>query len=217
MIFRFGGIAGIAFALIFAAGCGGEVTDKTVREPEIVEQPAPDLSAFQAEVRERFASGDTIPVAHEKLELLLPDKIEGYTLDKRESDRFDTGEYAFSEATFVFYNDNNEYLEITLADYIADTLFFINPLNRYALIGTAQWGSGTARPLSAKDNLPPNAFGWVSHTPSNQMARAFVGIGYRYALNIEVAGQSDFALAEKVLGMVDIPGTQGSTLGRRNQ
>lgn len=151
---------------------------------------APDLSGFRARVSERFAIGDTVPVSREKLEKLLPEEIEGYTLEIREGGKFNTKEYAFSEATYVFYNEGNEYLEITLADYVADTLFFENPLRRYHLIGGPEFGNEEVKKLE-----PPtpgmDGFGWVSYHAPSQAARLFFGLNYRYALNIEATGQTD--------------------------
>lgn len=163
----------------------------------------PDLSAFRTAVSKRYAHGDTVPVAREELEQLLPEEWEGYSLEIRDGGKFRTKEYAFSEATYVFYNDQNEYLEITLADYVSDTLFFENPLRRYHLIGGPDFGNETVTKLEVP-HPEWNAFGWIAYHPVTHVATLFMGLEYRFALNIEATGQVGTQLVDEVFTRIPI-------------
>lgn len=214
MIFsrNFIAICGILF-------CFGILGCKKVSDPEVkdvpfgeVKPPAmgfkpPDLSHFKQRVSERFAAGDTIPLEAKKLAKLLPAGIEDYSLDISQAQKFVTRDFAFSEATNVFYDDRSEYLEITLSDYIGDTLFFESPLRRYNLLGGPEFGPEKAEKLT--EGLGPNGFGWVSFDKSRGLATLFLGIDYRYALHIEATGQANWDRVRAVrdaIHMEELPG-----------
>lgn len=163
----------------------------------------PDLSGFRARVSLRYSQGDTVPVSRADLEQLLPEEWDGYNLEIRDGGKFRTKEYAFSEATYVFYNDQNEYLEITLADYVADTLFFENPLRRYYLIGGPEFGNETVSKLEIP-HPEWNAFGWIAYHPGTRNATLFMGLDYRFSLNIEATGQTGTQGVEEVFSRIPI-------------
>ena len=134
MILRSIKIAGSILLLFFWA-CGDGSGSETLEEPNFNDSIPQmdssnrfDASAFAKIQEERSARGDTIPEVHTRLGQILPDSLPGFRADIDDGGTFQTRDFAFSEATRVYYDQDENYIEINVADYIADPDFFASVL-----------------------------------------------------------------------------------------
>ena len=110
----------IGTAIMWMVGCGGD--GNSVQSPGDTILADPDTSgsktllAFEANVKARAEGADTALTDHKTLYSVLTDTIAGYKLEFKESNRFDAPLFSFSEANKVFYNSNEDYIELTLGD-----------------------------------------------------------------------------------------------------
>jgi hypothetical protein len=186
----------LGLALVWA-GCGDasveqlnipEFTPKIEQADTSNQKESVDFEQFVADRKQR---GDTIAIPHERLAAMLPDIIPGYQLDIDKAATFETNRFTFSEATRVFYNDKNEYIEFIAGDYVDDPDFFKVNLLRYNLaqditiVGVKEKkeiGAGI-RPKDAVD-----FFAWSLFNDNRGLYRLYLGLDYRYFVTIEVSG-----------------------------
>ena len=161
--------------------------------PEEIVLEEKDFADFEAEVERRRAAADTIAVNHDSLALIIPDSMPGYIKDVDKATTFETKRFVFSEAIRVFYDDNEDYLEFIVGDYVADPDFFQANIQRYneakgEIIDGVQEkkiAAGVHRPAGATD-----FFAWSLYNEEKQMARVYLGVNYRFFVTVEASGQS---------------------------
>lgn len=203
----------LALAFIFViAGCGDASVEQInttdagiiIEEPDTAHQK--DTADFETFIAERKQRGDTVAIPHQRLADMLPDFIPGYELDVDKAATFETNRFTFSEATRVFYNDNNEYIEFIAGDYVDDPDFFRVNLLRYNLarnvtiVGVKEkkeTGTGI-RPNQARD-----FFSWSLFNDNRGLYRLYVGVDYRYFVTIEVSGLAGRPPAEEFGAQLD--------------
>ena len=178
-----------------------EIPTSTLTEelPDTSGQKDPKKFAEAIKIRER--QGDTIAIDHEKLENLLPNTIAEYTLDISKSSTFETRNYTFSEATKVFYNREEDYIEFIAGDYVADPDFFKVNLQRYNLAQGVEIEGIREEKRIVSGLVPGNVqdyFTWSLYNSQQKIARVYLGIDYRYFVTIEATGLDDFLDLEKV-------------------
>lgn len=193
----------LVLALSLCLGGCGDASEEQLQAPEFepdgypIKVEAPDTSRkkdtadFEQFVEERKQSGDTVAIPHQRLANMLPNLIPGYELDIDKAATFETNRFTFSEATRVFYNDKNEYIEFIAGDYVDDPDFFRVNLLRYNLaqdvtiVGVKEKKEIASRlsPRGAKD-----FFVWSLFNDNRGLYRLYIGMNYRYFVTIEVSG-----------------------------
>ncbi|MCB9234697.1 MAG: hypothetical protein H6581_23800 [Bacteroidia bacterium] len=153
------------------------------------------LEIFEQIYAERAEKGDTVPVRHEKLAAALPKTLAGYDLEFDDGNSFITGDFAFSEASRVFYQDEDGkgYVEFNLSDYSSDPAFIRNLIQRYNIAdGIEMEGAVDSRlePETGKTLV------WTHFEKERKFVRLEAGIDYRFHLRIEASLQenTDFIL-----------------------
>lgn len=195
---------------LFWVGCGGNGT--TVQSPGDDIPAAPDtsgsksLTAFEANVQARAAAGDTALADHKTLLAVLTDTIPGYKLEFRESNRFSSPLFSFSEANKVFYNAKEDYIELTLGDYLENPDFFRVNIQRYNLAQGVEISGVKDEKRKVEGLRPENAqdfFTWSSFNSRKNLSWVYIGLDERYFLTIEATGQQHFLDLTAVKGWLN--------------
>ena len=195
----------IMACLVFS--CGETKPDVKLPAPLEVPEVNPDTSGgkstadFEAHVKARIEKGDTIAIAHEKLQNMLIDSIAGYQLEINKASTFETRLFTFSEASKVFYNDEEQYIELTAGDYVANPDFFRVNLQRYNLAQGVEISGMEDRKVADAGFAPNQAkdfFAWSAYNSRKRQAWIYIGIDERYFVTIEATDQADFLDIEKV-------------------
>ncbi|MEM7041034.1 MAG: hypothetical protein AAF570_28985 [Bacteroidota bacterium] len=206
---------GVAMAALMGCiGCGGAGDDGRIKIPKssLPEEIHPDTSytrdmeAFEAYIKDRFRRGDTAAVDHEKLAAILPDAISGYKLDIDKAATFETNAFTFSEATRVFYDPDENYIEFIAGDYVSNPDFFRVNLQRYNLAQGIEVNGVTDKKRYIADLFPKNAeefFTWSTYNKEKRIARVFFGLDYRYFITLEAVNQNGFLDMKMVRDWID--------------
>jgi hypothetical protein len=160
------------------------------------------LAAFEAHVAAR-TSADTAVAAHQKLLEMLTDSIAGYVLEVDEAETYHTPLFTFAEASRVFYNADQDYVELTVGDYVRNPDFFRVNIQRYNLsLGVEISGvldekrlEPSLRPAQARE-----FFAWSSYNGRKGRAWFYMGLDERYFVTIEATAQTgmiDMALVQQ--------------------
>lgn len=201
-------LVGLFSLLLFLQGCGGG--EEQLQDRDVYDSLPPidtvtyqlDLKDFHAARVARETRGDTHLLPHTRLIRSLPEKVAGYQLEIEDSATFTARRFSWGEAARVFYNEEEDYVEISVADYIHDPLFFETVLERHRL------ANGLIVDGVKEDRLPTMEngmqFSWKSYTEPARVARAFMGIDYRYFVTIEATGQENTELVLDLLNQVRI-------------
>lgn len=198
-----------ALVVLLGFGCN-DTSNVSAPEQEIpVVDPdttgAASLAAFERAVHLRDSIGDTALIDHLKLRAAITSTISGYNLEVDESNRFASEVIDFTEAHKVFYNANQDYLEITLGDYAHNPDFFRVNIQRHNLAQGVEI-SGIKDEKRTVPGLQPAAvksfFTWSSFNKRKQIAQVYIGVNDRYFLTIEASGKADFLDMEAVKGWV---------------
>lgn len=202
------------FTLVLLLGissCGESPAEVKIPELEI---PVvnPDTSGgkstadFELHIKERIEKGDTSVIAPERFGALLTDTIEGYTLEFDKASKFETSLFTFSEATKVFYNENEQYIELTAGDYVRNPDFFRVNLQRYNLAQGVEISGLQDLKIKPSGFAPEKAkdfFAWASFNSRKRLAWIYVGLDERYFITIEATDQDDFLDIAKVKTWLD--------------
>jgi hypothetical protein len=164
------------------------------------------LPAFEARIQARAASGDTALTDHMRLRAALTDSIPGYSSVLNSSDQFSSGAFTFTEAGKEFYNPKEDYIALTLGDYVRNPDFFRVNIRRHNLAQGVEIG-GVKDEKRKVDGLRPAAakefFTWSSYNARKRMAWVYVGVDERWFLTVEASGQDGFLDLEQVKRWVD--------------
>jgi hypothetical protein len=167
---------------------------------------AKSMQAFEAHIQARRATGDTTLTDHMRLRNALTDSIPGYTSALNSSDQFSSGNFTFTEASKEFYNASEDYIALTLGDYVRNPDFFRVNLRRHNLAQGVEIG-GVKDEKRKADGLKPTAatdfFSWSSYNARKRLAWVYVGVNERYFLTVEASGQDGFLDLERVKAWVD--------------
>ncbi len=197
-------------AILWVYGCNDGPQVQTPDMGVTVVQPdtshTKSLVAFEARVADRFAKNDTAIVDHQKLLHLITDSIPGYKLEVNESKTFHAPLFTFAEASKVFYNSEEDYIEFTAGDYVTNPDFFRVNIQRYNLaVGVEISGvkdekrlDPELQPAEAKD-----FFVWASYNNRKHIAWVYIGIDERYFVTIEATAQDSFLDMERVKQWLD--------------
>ncbi len=194
---------GLAILMVFgtlsSSGCkeGPSVktpeTDLTEVQPDTTN--AKSLTDFEAHIAQRSAQNDTAIIDHRKLQSLLIDSIAGYLLEVNEASTFHAPLFTFAEASKVFYNDDQDYIELTAGDYIRNPDFFRVNIQRYNLaMGVEIAGVRDEKRLDEafKPTAARDFFVWASFNSRKHLAWVFIGIDERYFVTIEATAQPGY-------------------------
>jgi hypothetical protein len=196
---------------VFFPACGGDGKDVKVPRQEI-DMPVPDTSGlkgfegFDAAVADRENAGDTIAIDHKLLQALLTDTIPGHDLEINKSSTFKTNDFAFSEATKVFYNSEENYTELTAGDYVSNPEFFKVNIQRYNIAQDVEINGIRDKKLDVPGLRPEEAsdfFTWSSYNSRKRLAWVFIGVNFRYFVTIEATNQDGFIDLERVKGWLN--------------
>ena len=146
------------------------------------------------------------PIFREVLQRMLVADIAGYKLQINEANTFSTKAFTFSEATKVFYNAEEQYIELNAGDYVANPDFFEVNLQRYNLAQGVEVQGVIDEKRSVADFFPSeaaDAFSWSSFNKRKRIAWVYIGIDYRYFITIEATGQDGFLDLEAVRSWLD--------------
>lgn len=202
-----------AFMVLFGIGCN-DSSNVSAPEQEIpIVDPdttgAASLKAFEQAVHLRDSIGDTALLDHNKLKAAITSTIPGYNLEVDESNRFASELFAFTEAHKVFYNANEDYLELTLGDYADNPDFFRVNIQRHNLAQGVEI-SGIKDEKRTIPGLQPagsqSFFTWSSFNKRKRIAQVYIGVNDRYFLTIEASGREDFLKMEDVANWIDWSG-----------
>lgn len=164
------------------------------------------IQAFEAHVQARRAAGDTALIDHRRLKQALTDSIAGYTLELSESDRFASELFSFTEASKVFYTPNEDYIELTLGDYVNNPDFFRVNIQRYNLAQGVEISGVKDEKRTVQGLAPAQAqdfFTWSSYNSRQRRAWVFMGLDERYFLTLEATNQENFMDLNAVKGWVN--------------
>lgn len=147
------------------------------------------LAAFEEIRTQRLKSGDTIAISHEVLEKVLTSSISDYTLESDQASTFATQNFTFSEASKVFYNASENYIELVAGDYVANPDFIEVQLQRFNLSQDVEiQGVRDVKldlsPVGKADQF----FAWGSYNENKQLALVNIGVNYRYIISISLTG-----------------------------
>lgn len=172
-------------------GCG-DANIREVKAPDPVSYEPDttgglDMEMFEQTKIQRAKSGDTIAIAHEILLAVLPDSIAGFKLETDKAATFVTQNFTFSEASRVFYNEQEHYIELVAGDYIANPDFIEVMLRRYNLAQDVE----IQGLRDIKMNLDPvglkeHFFAWGSHNVARRTAHINVGVDFRYVISLSM-------------------------------
>lgn len=188
--------------LAILAGCSEKSEKVPLKTPEsLISEVNPDTSytksmeAFEAYIDGRAQRGDTHAISHENLQAMITDSIRGYVLDIDKASTFKTKRMTFSEATKVFYNGENEYVEIIAGDYVANPDFFRANIRTYNLAQGVEVDDVTDAKRMVPDFYPDTVedfFSWSSYNGKKRVARAYFGMDYRFFVTVEATDQDSF-------------------------
>lgn len=172
------------------------------------------LPDFEARIAARAARHDTAVIGHSRLQDALPDSIAGYRKQIDEAATFHALQFTFSEASKVFYNARQDYVEFTIGDYVQNPDFFRVSLQRYNLaMGVEISGiKDEKRPaFSTVEGVaaPEGDFAWASYNSRKHVAWYYIGIGDRIFVTIEATGQEGFLDRVDVEEWLDLAGLVG--------
>lgn len=168
-------------------------TDLTEVNPDTTN--AKSLADFEAHIALRSAQNDTAIIDHHKLQAMLIDSIAGYVLEVNEASTFQAPLFSFAEASKVFYNENQDYVELTAGDYIRNPDFFRVNIQRYNLaMGVEIAGVRDEKRLEEafKPAAARDFFVWASYNSRKHLAWVFIGIDERYFVTIEATAQPSY-------------------------
>ena len=184
----------VLLASLFLAACDSN-TPKTP-PPEVFEIPIPeidpdtsyqlDLTILEKDIAKRRANKDTIPRKHLELQAILPTQIEGYKEKVTGGNTFINPDFAFSEASRTFYDPEENYLEIHLADYSADMPYLRNLMGRYNAANGVEFEDGKQNRIPPKNRL----WAWKTYDPARKMARLEACVDLRFYVQIEATNQT---------------------------
>jgi hypothetical protein len=187
------------------------VTDAQVVQPD--SSHTLSLAEFEARIQARTARRDTAVIDHGRLQALLVDSIPGYALEVDEANTFHAPLFTFAEASKVFYNGDEDYVELTAGDYVDNPDFFRVNLQRYNLAMGVNI-SGVQDEKRMDDGLRPaqaqQFFAWASYNSRKHVAWVFIGVDDRYFVTIEATAQAGFIAMEQVQAWLD----WGQVLGK---
>lgn len=160
-----------------------------------------NLDYFDSLYAQRAKSGDTIPGRHQKLVEMLPTELNGYSLEINEGNSFFTEDFSFSEATNVFYKDEEgeEYVAFQVGDYSADRRVMRNLLQRYNIADGVELEGVIEKRLPGQGN---RIFAWTHFNQETGFARLEAGIDYRIHVKIEATRQTGTDLVKQCWEMV---------------
>jgi hypothetical protein len=199
---RIGWLAGWALLTVVACNKGPDVktpvSDVPVVQPDTTGNIS--LAAFEAHVAARTPA-DTAVADHRRLLAMLTDSIAGYVLEVNEAETYHAPLFTFAEASKVFYNADQDYVELTVGDYVRNPDFFRVNIQRYNLaVGVEISGVKDEKCLDA--SLRPAGakafFAWASYNSRKRRAWFYMGINERYFVTIEATAQAGMIDAEQV-------------------
>ncbi len=208
---------GLAFFLaLFLFACGpSEVEQVEVPDdPEVTYNPDTTgkmpLAIFEEVRTQRQKAGDTIAISHELLQKVLIREIPDYILESDKASTFTTQNFTFSEASKVFYNDQEDYIELVAGDYVANPDFIEVQLQRFNLSQDVEIQGVT----DVKLDLSPfgkadQFFAWGSYNPRKRQALVNIGVNFRYIISISLTGVDAIPNKETIeswLNMSVLPG-----------
>ena len=201
---------------LILVGCGASEVEKVDDPNDTLVTYEPDttgmipLESF-SEVRDRrVASGDTVAISHKILQKCITGEIDGYILESDQATTFTTQNFTFSEASKVFYNQEEDFIEVVAGDYVANPDFIEVQLRRFNLAQDVEIQGVTDRklPLTTVGEAG-QFFAWGSYNPVKQLALVNVGVNYRYIISISMTGATgipDKETIEKWLILSELPG-----------
>ena len=168
------------------------------------------LESFSEVWERRVANGDTVAISHDILKKCITSTIDGYVLESDQATTFTTQNFTFSEASKVFYNQEEDFIEVVAGDYVANPDFIEVQLRRFNLAQDVEIQGVTDR----KVDLTPvgeagQFFAWASYNPVKQLALVNVGVNYRYIISISMTGAKGIPENETIerwLNLSELPG-----------
>jgi hypothetical protein len=188
-------IAVIAYLVGCNDGPAVKTPDFTVADVQPDTSNRKSLAEFEGRIAQRFLRNDTAVIDHHKLQDLIADSITGYLLEVNEASTFHAPLFTFAEASKVFYNAHQDYIELTAGDYVCNPDFFRVNIQRYNLaMGVEISGVKDEKRLNV--DFEPSAaedfFVWASYNSRKHLAWVFIGIDERYFVTVEATAQDGF-------------------------
>ena len=163
------------------------------------------MDSFSVVVEARQKSGDTIAISHEILQNALTSEIGGYVLESNQASTFTTQNFTFSEASKVFYNKKEDFIELVAGDYVANPDFIEVQLQRFNLSQNVEIQGVTDMKLDLDPVGEENQFfAWGSYNPNKQLALVNVGINYRYIISISLTGATGVPSTETIESWINL-------------
>lgn len=197
--------------LFLLCSCGASEIEKVEVPFSKKETYEPDttgklpLAAFEEVREERLKSGDTVAISHEVLQKVLTSLISDYTLESDQASTFATQNFTFAEASKVFYNAEENYIELVAGDYVANPDFIEVQLQRFNLSQDVEiQGVKDVKLDLTPVGKPDQFFAWGSYNENKKLALVNIGVNYRYIISISLTGASEIPGKETIEGWLDL-------------
>ena len=110
-------------------------------------------------------------------------------LESDQASTFTTQNFTFSEASKVFYNKEEAFIELVAGDYVANPDFIEVQLQRFNLSQDVEIQGVTDVKLDLDPaGVKSQFFAWGSYNPVKKLALVNIGINYRYIISISMTG-----------------------------
>jgi len=189
-------LAGTLLLAGMLLGCGdSNISDVKPPDPVSYEPDTTgglSMGLFEETKAARAKAGDTVAIPHETLLEILPLGIKGFTLETDKASTFVTQNFTFSEASRVFYNDQEHYIELVAGDYVANPDFIEVMLQRYNLSQDVE----IQGVRDVKMDLDPRGdkdqfFAWGSFNAARRTANVNISINFRYVVSLSMTDVDD--------------------------
>ena len=185
--------------------CGPSEVEKVEVPDEVNISYDPDttgklpLAIFEEVRDQRHKDGDTVAISHEILQKVLTGAIKDYKLESDKATTFTTQNFTFSEASKVFYNEQEDYIELVAGDYVANPDFIEVQLQRFNLsqdvvIQGVRDVKLDLSPVGKADQF----FAWGSFNPNKELALVNIGVNFRYIISISLTGAEGLPAKETI-------------------
>ena len=194
------------FAILFvtlltlSVGCGDKKEEEKVDlynindAVEKGEKISKEIENTEAKIEARKKAGDTIAVAWEKLNSLIPD-ISGFNRSAPQGMKLDFDGSSYSNATATFTSGNLE-IEVSLYDYNAAVSLFAG-VTAWKSIGVSVQSSDGYQKVSKFDQIK-DSWMFEEYNNSGKRATVTVSLNDRYWMQVSANEQSNTEFVKQI-------------------
>jgi hypothetical protein len=186
--------------LLFAIGCGGKKDDEKIdiydidKIVEKGEQMSKEMNAAEAKLEARRKKGDTLAIAWEKLNEIIPD-ISGFTRSEPQGMNLTFDNASYSNATANFTKDNLS-VEVSVYDYNVVVSLFAG-VTAWRTLGMSVQSSDGYQKVTKFDEIK-DSWMFEEYNKSGKRATVTVGLNDRYWMQVSANEQSSTDFVKQI-------------------